>query len=122
MSPKFVVHEHDASHLHWDLRLEDKGVLKSWAVPKVPPRTKGIKRLMIKVEDHALKYASFEGMIPKGHYGAGTVKIWDKGTFTALKKDAKKWLVEFKGKKLKGEYVLLKFPKSGPKGWLFFKT
>lgn len=117
----YVVHQHHASHLHWDLRLEHEGVLKSWAIPKTPPRKKGIKRLVIQVEDHKLSYASFEGEIPQGQYGAGTVKIWDKGTYEILDKNSEKWEVKFTGKKFNGEFVLIKFPKSGPKAWLFFK-
>lgn len=118
--PIFVVHKHNASHLHWDLRLEMNGVLKSWAVPKQPPLKKDIKRLAIQVEDHALSYAKFEGTIPEGQYGAGEVKIWDKGTYSLVEKEAKKIVVEFKGKKLKGKYCLVLF--RPPKNWLFFKA
>jgi len=119
----FVVHRHDASHLHWDLRLEINHVLKSWAIPKEPPKTKGIKRLAIQVEDHPLDYANFKGTIPEGHYGAGKVEIWDKGNYELIEKDAKK--IEFKlyGKKLKGNYVLIKthYGAKPEKSWLFFK-
>ncbi len=119
--PIFVVHEHYAARLHWDLRLEMNRVLKSWAVPKKPPLRKGIKRLAVQVSNHALSYAKFEGTIPKGSYGAGKVKIWDKGTYSIVEKAKGKLVVQFKGKKLKGDYCLIKFPKSGPKNWLFFK-
>ena len=120
----FVVHEHHASHLHWDLRLELDGVLKSWAVPKEMPTGSDIKRLAIQVEDHPLSYAKFEGIIPEGSYGAGKVKIWDSGTYELLKKDSKEIKINFHGKKLKGNYVLLKtnYGKQKEKSWLFFKT
>ena len=117
----FVVHEHHATHLHWDLRLEYNGVLKSWAVPKQPPLKAGLKRLAIQVPDHAKSYAKFEGTLPKGTYGAGKVIIWDKGTFTTIDKSRDKILVNFKGKKLKGNYALIRFKKAGQKNWLFFK-
>jgi DNA ligase D-like protein (predicted 3'-phosphoesterase) len=117
--PIFVVHEHAARRLHWDLRLEINGVLKSWAVPKEPPLAKGAKRLAIAVEDHPLSYANFEGVIAEG-YGKGTVKIWDSGTYEIKEMTKNKIEVTLKGKKLKGTYVILKFGKE-EKNWLFFK-
>ena len=120
----FVIHKHFARNLHFDLRLEMDGVLKSWAVPKEPPTIKGIKRLAIQVEDHPLNYADFEGEIPKGNYGAGKVEIWDAGTYEL--DDLKRDKIEFElhGKKLKGKYVLVKtkYGKQKEKSWLFFKT
>jgi len=120
----FVIHKHFARNLHFDLRLEMDGVLKSWAVPKEPPTIKGIKRLAIQVEDHPLNYANFEGEIPKGNYGAGKVEIWDAGTYEL--DDLKRDKIEFElhGKKLKGKYVLVKtkYGKQKEKSWLFFKT
>ncbi len=118
--PIFVVHEHHASHLHWDLRLEMDGVLKSWAVPKEPSSEEGVKRLAVQVEDHPLGYASFEGEIAEG-YGKGTVKIWDSGTYNLVSRKQSKIIADFSGKKLNGEYVLLKFDKAGEKNWLFFR-
>ena len=99
----FVVHFHISKRPHYDLRLEQEGVLASWAVTKEPPLEKGIKRLAIKVEDHPIEYVSFHGIIPKGNYGAGTVKIWDKGKYNLIKKTNKEYEVDFKGKKLKGK-------------------
>lgn len=119
----FVVHEHHASHLHWDLRIEHEGVLASWAVPKEPPVKAGEKRLCIRVDDHELSYADFEGTIPEGQYGAGEVKIWDRGNAEVKSWDENaKIEVTLKGKKLNGKYVLLRFRKAGEKNWLFFKT
>ncbi|MEM7820899.1 MAG: DNA polymerase ligase N-terminal domain-containing protein [Candidatus Aenigmatarchaeota archaeon] len=117
--PIFVVHEHHAKHLHWDLRLERNRVLKSWAVPKQPPAAPGVRRLAVQVEDHPLSYASFRGRIPEGQYGAGTVKIWDKGTYEPLEWTDKSIVVKLHGKKLKGDFCLVRF--RPPKGWLFFK-
>ena len=120
----FVVHEHHASHLHWDLRLEMDRVLKSWAVPKEPPTAKGTKRLAIHVEDHPLSYAKFEGEIPEGNYGAGKVKIWDEGKYELLKNSEKEIEINFHGKKLKGKYALIKthYGAKPDKSWLFFKV
>lgn len=126
--PVFVIQEHNASHLHWDFRLEIKGVLKSWAIPKQPPKQKNLKRLAIETEDHPLSYAGFEGNIPEGNYGAGTVKIWDKGTYELLgfQEDKK---IEFRlyGKELEGKYVLVKTKygsseEQKKKSWLFFRV
>lgn len=116
--PVYVIQEHHAKRLHWDLRLEINNVLKSWAIPKGPSNNPKEKRLAIETEDHPLEYAMFEGEIPKGNYGAGKVKIWDRGTFDLIEKTKDKIVVEIKGKKLKGKYVLLKFKKNN---WLFFK-
>lgn len=120
--PRFVIHEHFATHHHWDLRLEIEGVLESWAVPKKPPIKTGLKRLCIKVSPHALSYISFEGEIPEGQYGAGTVEIWDKGRYDLVEKKRDKIVFKLNGKKLKGEYALIKFSKAGEKNWLLFKT
>ena len=122
----YVIQKHDASHLHYDLRLEMEGVLKSWAVPKEPPKVKGLKRLAVRVEDHKLGYEKFEGVIPKGEYGAGEVKIWDRGSYTPLEIKQKSIVFDIHGKKLKGTYCLVELkPKSlkekPGKNWLFFK-
>jgi len=119
----FVIHFHKARNEHYDLRLEINGVLKSWAVPKEPPKTKGIKRLAIAVEDHPLDYADFEGTIPEGNYGAGKVEIWDKGEFALIKKNAKEIEFKLQGKKMKGTFVLIKtkYGSKPEKSWLFFK-
>lgn len=117
----FVIHEHHARRLHYDLRLEKDGVLKSWAVPKGPPEISGDKRLAVQVEDHPLEYGKFEGTIPEGQYGAGTVKIWDKGQYEPIAWGENKIEILMKGEKLEGRYVLIKFKKAGEKNWLFFK-
>ena len=117
----FVIQEHHSSHLHWDLRLEIDGVLKSWAVPKMPPTVKGERRLAIHVEDHPIDYASFEGTIPVGNYGAGTVSIWDNGLFLLKEMSENKLIFELNGKKMIGGYVLIKTPNMGKNSWLFFK-
>jgi len=118
--PVYVIQEHHAKRLHWDLRFEMDEVLKSWALPKIPPETEGEKRLAVQVEDHPIEYALFEGEIPEGNYGAGIVKIWDKGTFEILERDEKKLVVDINGNKLQGKYCILHF-KLNEKNWLFFK-
>jgi DNA ligase D-like protein (predicted 3'-phosphoesterase) len=118
----FVVHEHHARHLHYDLRLEREGVLKSWAVPKGIPGATGEKHLAVHVEDHPLEYGTFEGTIPEGEYGAGTVSIWDSGTYDTLVWKEDKVEVIFHGNRLHGRYALVKFRRAGDKDWLLLKT
>src|SRR5438045_3595317 len=103
---RFVVQEHHARRLHWDLRLEKEGVGVSWAVPKgIPPDPKK-NHLAVHVEDHPLEYFKFAGEIPKGEYGGGTVTIWDAGTYETVKWSDREVMVEFHGGRLKGRYVL----------------
>jgi bifunctional non-homologous end joining protein LigD len=131
---RFVVQRHDASRLHYDFRLELGGVLKSWAVPKGPSMNPSDKRLAVMVEDHPSSYIGFEGTIPEGNYGAGTVDIWDKGVFFPVNEDLEK-LTErqallalkngelkfvIKGKKLEGGFVLVRMKKD-EKNWLLIK-
>ncbi len=119
----FVIQKHQASHLHYDFRLQKEGILKSSAIPKEPSAEFNIKRLAIQVEDHPLDYANFEGDIPEGLYGAGKVEIWDGGIYILQEWGQKKINFELKGNKLKGNYCLLKLkPKLGEdKNWLFFR-
>ena len=130
---RFVVHKHVASRLHYDVRLQIGRVLKSWAVPKGPSVNPKVKRLAVEVEDHPLDYAEFEGVIPKGEYGSGTVMVWDKGTYrnisqkhgkpVSLKRaiaggHASIWL---DGKKLKGGFALIHTKKPKKENWLLIK-
>ncbi|WP_313263735.1 DNA ligase D [Sphingobacterium sp.] len=134
---RFVVQKHDASHLHYDFRLEMGGVLKSWAVPKGPSMDPSVKRLAMMVEDHPYDYRNFEGIIPKGQYGGGTVIVWDEGSYEALamgtddieKMDSNlrhqlysgKLKFRLHGQKLKGEFALVKAYGRGENGWLLMK-
>jgi DNA ligase D-like protein (predicted 3'-phosphoesterase) len=132
--PVFVIQKHAARHLHYDFRLEVDGVLKSWAIPKGPSTDPQDKRLAVPTEDHPIEYAGFEGVIPEGEYGGGTVLVWDTGTYLNLteKKGAaipmgpalahghvKVWL---KGKKLKGGYALTRFKTGKDEAWLLVKA
>src|ERR1044072_388447 len=129
----FVIQKHAASHLQYDFRLEMEGVLKSWAVPKGPSMNPDDKRLAMEVEDHPFDYKDFEGIIPQGNYGAGTVIIWDNGWYEAdpkygtgedfLLKGWKKGDLKFilHGKKLKGEFALVKMHGRGERAWLLIK-
>lgn len=116
--PRFVVHRHEARRLHWDLRLELDGVLKSWAIPKGPPLEQRVKRLAIEVEDHPLSYINFEGIIPPGMYGAGKVEIWDKGSYILSERGEDELKLLFQGEKLKGRYLLLR---TGGRQWILMK-
>ena len=115
---RFVVHRHQASHLHYDFRLEMAGVLKSWAIPKEVPVEPGVRRLAVQVEDHPIDYMNFAGKIPQGEYGAGTVEIWDKGEYQLSKEAPDRLEFTLKGKKLSGDYVLIH---TGDQNWLLIK-
>ncbi|MBM4447665.1 MAG: 3'-phosphoesterase [Chloroflexi bacterium] len=115
---RFVVQRHQASHLHYDFRLEMEGVLKSWAVPKGVPEAPGVRRLAVQTEDHPVDYIDFAGIIPEGEYGAGTVEIWDKGTFRLDNKSADEIEFNLQGQKLSGDYVLVH---TDGKNWLLIK-
>ncbi len=131
-TPIFVIQKHDASNLHYDFRLEVEGVLKSWAVPKGPSTDPRDKRLAMPTDDHPLDYADFEGVIPEGEYGAGTVLIWDRGPYRLIEEDddtpsmaeqlkrghAKFWL---EGKKLAGGYALTRTGSGDDERWLLVK-
>jgi len=118
----FVVQEHHAHRLHFDLRLEREGVLKSWAVPKGIPEVPGEKHLAVAVEDHPLDYGHFEGTIPEGQYGAGTVSIWDNGTYDTKHWDPDKIEITFHGHRMTGPYVIVRFKRAGKNEWLLFRA
>jgi len=129
---RFVIQQHAASTLHWDLRLEDQGVLVSWAVPKGPSTDPRVKRLAHRVDDHPLDYIDFEGVIPEGNYGAGAVIVWDTGTYRNCTKnddgqevsieeglEAGHIAVQIEGRKLHGGFALTRF--RGESDWLLVK-
>ncbi|MES2881224.1 MAG: DNA polymerase ligase N-terminal domain-containing protein, partial [Bacteroidota bacterium] len=134
---RFVIQKHDASHLHYDFRLEMEGVLKSWAVPKGPSLNASDKRLAMEVEDHPFDYRNFEGVIPEGNYGGGTVIVWDEGTYQPLdaadltKKEQEKLLLKqlkdgslkimLQGEKLQGEFALFLMKGRGERSWILMK-
>jgi bifunctional non-homologous end joining protein LigD len=118
-APRFVIHEHSASRLHWDLRLERDGVLASWAIPKSLPEEPKDNRFAAHTEDHPLEYLHFEGEIPKGQYGAGTMTIWDQGTYDCLKWEPRKIEVALHGQRLSGRYALFPIDAAeDPKDWM----
>jgi bifunctional non-homologous end joining protein LigD len=127
---RFVVHKHDASRLHYDLRLEIRGALVSWAVPKGPTLDPAEKRLAAMTEDHPLAYGDYEGVIPEGSYGAGPSMLWDDGIFTTEDDESPEEQLErgelklvLLGQKLKGGFVLVKMkgPRASKKDWLLIK-
>ena len=131
----FVIQKHAARRLHFDLRLELDGVMKSWAVPKGPSLDPSVKRLAMQVEDHPIEYNKFEGTIPEGEYGGGTVMLWDRGTYTAVEPgpdpvgrlregyERGDFKFELKGKRLRGSWVLVRIKRGGPHKpqWLLIK-
>jgi bifunctional non-homologous end joining protein LigD len=130
----YVIQRHEATRLHFDLRLELEGVMKSWAVPKGPSLDPGVRRLAIEVEDHPIEYNTFEGTIPEGEYGGGTVMLWDRGTYdypgeaddpvAALREGYRKgdFKFELRGKRLGGAWVLVRTRGTGRRGqWLLIK-
>jgi bifunctional non-homologous end joining protein LigD len=119
---RFVVQRHDARTLHYDFRLERDGVYVSWAVPKSLPEEAGVQRLAIKVEDHALTFGDFEGEIPAGQYGAGTVEIWDRGMYEPHAWSDDRIEVTLHGERFRGRYVLLRFRRKGEREWLLSKA
>jgi bifunctional non-homologous end joining protein LigD len=133
--PQFVIQKHAASHLHYDLRLEHDGVMRSWAVPKGPSLDPSVKRLAMQVEDHPIEYNQFEGTIPKGEYGGGTVMLWDRGTYSyggtdpdpeeGLRRGYQKGDFKFvlNGKRLKGSWALVRMrsDRPGKPQWLLIK-
>src|SRR5919112_5160412 len=104
---RFVIQEHHATRLHWDLRLEHDGVLASWAIPNGLPEEPKDNRLAVRTEDHPLEYLEFHGEIPKGSYGAGTMEIWDRGTYEAEKFRDKEVIVVLDGERVRGRYALI---------------
>jgi bifunctional non-homologous end joining protein LigD len=119
--PRFVIQEHDARTRHFDFRLEKDGVFKSWAVPKGLPTEPGVKRLAVEVEDHDLAFGAFEGTVPEGRYGAGSVRIWDHGTYEAEEWTDQRIAFTLRGAQASGRFNLIRFSHGKPNEWLVFK-
>jgi bifunctional non-homologous end joining protein LigD len=117
---RYVVHRHHATRLHWDVRLEMRGILASWAVPNGPPLEAGKRRLAVHTEDHPIEYLTFHGVIPDG-YGAGSMTIWDTGTYVSLEEKDDELKLRFDGKRLQGEWVLVKTRQNEGRDWLMIK-
>lgn len=118
----FVVREHHARTRHFDLRLEKDGVFKSWAVPKGVPEKRGVRRLAIQVDDHELGFGEFEGEIPAGEYGAGRIRIWDRGDYVPLEWSPDRIVFDARGEKMVGRFTLVRFPRGGPRDWLLMRS
>jgi bifunctional non-homologous end joining protein LigD len=118
---QFVIQKHVARTLHYDFRLERDGVFKSWAVPNGLPDRPGVRHLAIQVEDHSISFGNFEGEIPKGQYGAGTVEIWDRGIYTAHEWNDEKIVISLEGHRLSGRYCMIRFRRKGEREWLVWR-
>ncbi|HHH77845.1 MAG: 3'-phosphoesterase [Thermoplasmata archaeon] len=114
----FVIQKHYSTHFHYDLRLEMHGTLKSWAIPKGLPEKIGVKRLAMETEDHEMGFATFEGEIPEGTYGAGMIKIWDSGEYEMEENEGNRIVFRLKGKKINGDYCMERTEKGR---WLVFR-
>jgi len=121
MKARFVIQEHHARSHHFDFRLELDGVFKSWAVPKGLPETSGVKRLAVQVEDHDLAFGSFEGSIPNGKYGAGTIQVWDSGEYELMEWSEKRIAFTLAGKRVAGKFVMVRFNEADTSKWLLIR-
>lgn len=119
---RFVIQEHHARTHHFDFRLERDGIFKSWALPKGVPEEPGLKRLAVQVEDHTLAFGDFEGVIPAGQYGAGQIRVWDRGSYESETWTDKKIVFTLHGDRTHGRFNLVKFTHGRPTDWLLFKV
>ncbi len=117
----FVIQEHFARTHHFDFRLEREGLLKSWALPKGVPEEAGVRRLAVEVEDHPLSYAGFSGIIPPGQYGAGEVRIWDRGVYRAEEWGADKIVFELRGERIFGSFALIRLKRARGQNWILLR-
>ncbi len=117
---RYVVHRHHATRLHWDVRLEMRGILASWAVPNGPPLEAGKRRLAVHTEDHPIEYLTFHGVIPDG-YGAGSMTIWDTGTYELIEEKPNELKLRMKGTRLDGEWVIVQTKQNEGRDWLMIK-